>query len=90
MDMRNRHDGPDSTGWWDALPPRIRERVTPPGRPEREAADPAPPPAGPLGRWVRRIGPGTALFLFVVVIDVIVLALALAFLEPDVRLPGIP
>ncbi|MCS6866902.1 MAG: hypothetical protein RMJ56_12895 [Gemmataceae bacterium] len=50
MVMRNRYEGSGSPQWWDDLPPRVRQRFTPP-RPGPElptrSSPPAPPAAAP-------------------------------------------
>ncbi len=83
MVMRNRHDGGNSPGWWDDLPPAVKKRLS---RPQ-----PAPPPATethpkepePAYRpaIVSDLSRLAILFVMVALANVLFLLLALAFLS---------
>ena len=94
MVMRNRHDGAGTPGWWDDLPPRVRERFG--TRPADSPGDPPPAPQSAPGRsaleWVHELSRLALLFLAVAVANLVVLLLALAFLDgrpgPQLLMPG--
>lgn len=98
MVMRNRHDGSGSPGWWDSLPPRVRERfgTRPADYPDPGDPPPAPQSAPAPGRsaleWVHELIRLALLFLAVAVANLVFLLLALAFLDgrpgPQLLMPG--
>lgn len=88
MVMRNRHDAPGSSDWWEDLPPRVRERITVADPLTRVTEIPTPPPAEPARipgsstlsciRELSRLG---LLFLAVAVANVLFLLVALSFVS---------
>src|SRR3712207_4892440 len=99
MVMRNQQGGGNSPGWWDDLPPKVRERFggeraaspvndTLPLTP-LPAARPQPAPA-PTARVTRELSRLAVLFLGVAVANMVVLLLALAILRGGPDLPAIP
>lgn len=93
MVMRNQHGGGNSPGWWDDLPPKVRERfgrrpaaaepVRPPAATDTAPHAPLPPapvPA-PRPRVGREVSKVAVWFLAVAVVNMVVLLLALAVLR---------
>lgn len=83
MVKRNQHDGASSGGWWDDLPPAVRQRIarrTPaPNAPEpAPPGEPAPPAYRPavLSDLVRL----ALLFIAAALANLLFLILALSFL----------
>jgi hypothetical protein len=83
MVMRNRHDGTDTPGWWDDLPPAVRRRFS--NRvPLPDSSEPLlfagrePVPTRPsVFRDLSRLA---VLFLVVAVANLLFLLIALSFL----------
>jgi hypothetical protein len=82
--MQNRHDGTDSHGWWEDLPPGVRRRFASAAPPPHEPAPPAAPPAGdppgPRPGVVADLSRVAGLFVIVAVANLLFLLLALSFL----------
>ncbi len=82
MVTQNRHDGGNSSGWWDDLPPAVKKRVSPPvadPEPPPEPSPPAEPPNRPtVASDLSRLA---VLFLLVALANVLFLLVALAFLS---------
>lgn len=86
MVMRNRHEGSDSSHWWDDLPPRLRNRFTQQQnaeeneRSDRNSTPLAPPPLSrsdvmfDLSRFA-------ILFLLLVIVILLYLLLALSYIH---------
>jgi hypothetical protein len=86
MVMRNRHDGANTPGWWDDLPPALRKRFTNSHRRESEArevcinsneSETVPHRTGVV-RDLSRLG---MLFLIVALANLLFLLIALSFLS---------
>jgi hypothetical protein len=79
MVMRNGRGG-SGPGWWDDLPPAVRQRVSRPEPEPRPAPDPAdPPPYRPaVLSDLTRLG---LVFLLVALSNLLFLLLALSFLS---------
>lgn len=84
MVMRNRHDG---SGWWEDLPPKVRERISAPG-PASRPGEPGTRTAvanlperqrPPALHWMRELGRLALLFLAVAIANVLFLLVALSF-----------
>ena len=83
MVTRNQHDGANSNGWWDDLPPTVKKRVQ---RPSSEATAPQsldasdePVPYRP--RVVYDLTRLAILFLVVALANLLFLLIALSFLS---------
>jgi len=80
MVMRNRHDGTDTPGWWDDLPPALRKRFSsracPEPRREPSGDDPVPYRPGVVSSlsWL------AAFFLVVALANLLFLLIALSYL----------
>jgi hypothetical protein len=86
MVMRNRHDGTNTPGWWDDLPPATRKRFSTVPRGDRRQDGEAPNSGarqsspGRLGmvRDLTRLG---VLFVIVALANLLFLLIALTFLS---------
>jgi hypothetical protein len=86
MVMPNQHDGASSPGWWEDLPPQVKQRVSPPvptsaieppaRREEFAEHDPAPYRPAVITDLSRL----AILFLVVALANVLFLLVALSFL----------
>jgi hypothetical protein len=80
--MRNRHDGANSSGWWDDLPPAVRRRIARPSPTQREESSAGRPN---IFRDLSRLA---VLFLLIAIANLFFLAIALSFIvrgQPTVR-----
>ncbi len=77
MVMPNRSDGAGSSGWWDDLPPRIRNRFSGPPRLEQTPAEPDQTRPNHL---IRDLSGLAGLFLAVAVANLLFLLIAMSFL----------
>jgi|GEM_PF-2456108 len=90
MVMRNRHEGSDSSHWWDDLPPRLRSRFTPPqkgveNQPSDSSSSPraAEPRPLPLSRSdvIFDLSRFAILFFLLVIVILLYLLLALSYIH---------
>jgi hypothetical protein len=87
MVMRNRHDGANTPGWWDDLPPSLKKRFANTPRPDeddpllRRVADGEDPTYRPgVARDLSRLA---VLFIVVALANLLFLLIALTFLFSD-------
>ncbi len=90
MVMRNRHSGAEPSGWWDDLPPQVRERFG--VRPVATPPAPTRPLPGPHNQQLLDARPPLALLremtllslllLGIAVANILFLLLALSYLNP--------
>lgn len=87
MVMRNRHDGANSSGWWDDLPPAVRRRIA---HSPHEEPDTVPSRESSSGRpsIIRDLSRLAVLFLLVAIANLFFLLIALSFIvrgDPVIR-----
>jgi hypothetical protein len=90
MVMRNRHDGANSSGWWDDLPPAVRRRIAHSPHSPREGPDTVPLRESTSGRpsIIRDLSRLAVLFLLVAIANLFFLLIALSFIvrgDPVIR-----
>ena len=91
MVMPNQHDGASSPGWWDDLPPQVKQRVSPPvptsaiePPPARREEFPEHDPAPYRPAVISDLSRLAILFLVVALANVLFLLVALPFLAGGV------
>ena len=91
MVMRNRHSGAEPSGWWDDLPPKVRDRfgkrpVTPPiaphPRPQSESNEPQPRNSRPRLALLRELTLLSLVLFGIAIANIVFLLLALSYLNP--------
>jgi hypothetical protein len=83
MVTRNQHDGANSNGWWDDLPPAVKKRVQPPGSQATDShtANDSDEPVPYRPAVVYDLTRLAVLFLGVALVNLLFLLVALSFLS---------